>query len=196
MTHHTAKTNLEKGSSWPPEAIPHGVVLSVALYYPNAPTPHLGPDPRPPTVDSSKSRIGVKKWVSKKNCTIKVYVSCICLRLAQQTWLTLTVSLFLCISGSNAQDKGPWRVPCQLKNPFKGSRRLRGSLQVGAKQNNILPGEGVIDFCFQKRKQQKNESAAWPGWQLRQGRRASGQGLMVAVLNGSYAEPEKDTVRD
>ena len=49
MTHHTAKANLKKGSSWPPEAIPYGVVLSVALYYPNAPTPHLGPDPRPPS---------------------------------------------------------------------------------------------------------------------------------------------------
>ena len=48
MTHHTAKANLEKGSSWPPEAIPYGLVLSVALYYPNAPTPNLGPDPRPP----------------------------------------------------------------------------------------------------------------------------------------------------
>ena len=47
MTHHTAKANLEKGSSWPPEAIPYGLVLSVALYYPNAPTPHLRPNPRP-----------------------------------------------------------------------------------------------------------------------------------------------------
>ena len=25
MTHHTAKANLEKGSSWPSEAIPHGL---------------------------------------------------------------------------------------------------------------------------------------------------------------------------
>ena len=25
MTHHTAKANLEKGSSWPSEAIPYGV---------------------------------------------------------------------------------------------------------------------------------------------------------------------------
>ena len=24
MTHHTAQANLEKGSSWPPEAIPYG----------------------------------------------------------------------------------------------------------------------------------------------------------------------------
>ena len=30
MTHHTAKANLEKGSSWPPEAIPYGVSARVA----------------------------------------------------------------------------------------------------------------------------------------------------------------------
>ena len=50
MTHHPAKANLEKGSSWPPEAIPYGVVLSVDLSNPNLPNPHLGPDPRPPTL--------------------------------------------------------------------------------------------------------------------------------------------------
>ena len=47
-----------------------------------------------------------------------------------------------------------------------------------------------------KKETAKNESAVRPGWLLRQGRRASGQGLAVAVLNGSYAEPEKDTVGD
>ena len=31
MTHHTAKANLEKGASWPPEAIPYGVPLMVDL---------------------------------------------------------------------------------------------------------------------------------------------------------------------
>ena len=55
MTHITAKANLEKGSSWPPEAIPYGVVLSVDLSNPNLPNPHLGPDPRPPTLHKSAS---------------------------------------------------------------------------------------------------------------------------------------------
>ena len=53
ITHHTAKANLEKGSSWPPEAIPSGLVLSVALSNPNLPNPHLGPDPRPLTLHNS-----------------------------------------------------------------------------------------------------------------------------------------------
>ena len=50
MTHHTAKANLEKGSSWPPEAIPYGVSFRVAFYYPNGQDPYLGPDPRCPQV--------------------------------------------------------------------------------------------------------------------------------------------------
>ena len=53
MTDHKAKANLEKCSSWPPEAIPYGLSVSVALYYPNAPTPHLRPNPRPPTLHIS-----------------------------------------------------------------------------------------------------------------------------------------------
>ena len=31
------------------------------------------------------------------------------------------------LSGNNAQDKGPWRLPCQLKKSFKGLRRRWGS---------------------------------------------------------------------
>ena len=53
VTHHTAEANLEKGSSRPSEAIPYGLVLSVALSNPNLPNPHLGPDPRPPTLHKS-----------------------------------------------------------------------------------------------------------------------------------------------
>ena len=48
VTHHRAKANLEKGSSWPPEAISYEVSARVVLDYPNAPTSHLGPNPRPP----------------------------------------------------------------------------------------------------------------------------------------------------
>ena len=43
MTHHTAKANLEKGSSWPPEAILYCHSFRVAFYYPKVPNPHLGP---------------------------------------------------------------------------------------------------------------------------------------------------------
>ena len=50
MTHHTAKANLEKGFSWPPEAIPYGVHLRVDFWYPKGQNPHLGPDPRCPQV--------------------------------------------------------------------------------------------------------------------------------------------------
>ena len=53
MTHHTAKANLEKGSSWPPEAIPYGVphTRGLVLTQPISPTPWtrpkipLGPSP-------------------------------------------------------------------------------------------------------------------------------------------------------
>ena len=48
MSHHTAKANLEKGSSWPPEAIPYGVPLNIGFWYPDGQDPHLGPDPRCP----------------------------------------------------------------------------------------------------------------------------------------------------
>ena len=44
MTDHKAKANLEKGSSWPPEAIPYGDSFSVAFYNPKTPDPNLGPD--------------------------------------------------------------------------------------------------------------------------------------------------------
>ena len=50
MTHHTAKANLEKGSFWPPEAIPCGVHLRVDFLHPEGQNPHLGPDPRCPWV--------------------------------------------------------------------------------------------------------------------------------------------------
>ena len=39
----TAKASLEKGSSWPPEAIPYCHSFRVAFYYPKVPNPHLGP---------------------------------------------------------------------------------------------------------------------------------------------------------
>ena len=53
MTHHTAKANLEKGSSWPPEAIPYGLSYTMSLVLTQAtyPTPWtrpqipLGPSP-------------------------------------------------------------------------------------------------------------------------------------------------------
>ena len=32
MTHHTAKANLEKGSSWPPEVIPYGVSPPTSIW--------------------------------------------------------------------------------------------------------------------------------------------------------------------
>ena len=49
MTHHTAKANLEKGSSWPPEAIPYGVPRRVDFYYPKNQVAHLGFLPAGPT---------------------------------------------------------------------------------------------------------------------------------------------------
>ena len=41
MTHHTAKANLEKGSFWPPEAIPYGEwhIRGLVLTCPINPTP-------------------------------------------------------------------------------------------------------------------------------------------------------------
>ena len=44
MTHHTAKANLEKGSSWPPEAIPYCHSFCVTFYFPKTPNLHLGSD--------------------------------------------------------------------------------------------------------------------------------------------------------
>ena len=45
MTHHTAKANLEKGSSWPPEAIPYGAIHTrgLVLTQPISPTPWTRP---------------------------------------------------------------------------------------------------------------------------------------------------------
>ena len=45
MTHHTAKANLEKGSSWPPGAIPHGSppLRGLVLIQPISPTPWTRP---------------------------------------------------------------------------------------------------------------------------------------------------------
>ena len=49
MTHHTAKANLEKGSSWPPEAIPYGLsyTMSLVLTQPICPTPWTRPQMPP-----------------------------------------------------------------------------------------------------------------------------------------------------
>ena len=49
MTHHTAKANLEKGSSWPPEAIPHGLphIRGLVLTQPICPTPWTWPQMLP-----------------------------------------------------------------------------------------------------------------------------------------------------
>ena len=44
MTHHKAKANLEKGSSWPPEAIPYGVSFCVTFYHPKTTDLHFGSD--------------------------------------------------------------------------------------------------------------------------------------------------------
>ena len=44
MTDHKAKANLEKGSSWPPEAIPYGDSFCVTFYYPKTPNLHFGSD--------------------------------------------------------------------------------------------------------------------------------------------------------
>ena len=46
MTHHTAKANLEKGSSWPPEAIPHGLwhIRGLVLTQPISSTPWTRPE--------------------------------------------------------------------------------------------------------------------------------------------------------
>ena len=53
MTHHTAKANLEKGCSWPPEAIPYGVphIRGLVFTQPISPTPWTWPQ-RPPSSDS------------------------------------------------------------------------------------------------------------------------------------------------
>ena len=50
MTHQAVKANLEKGFSWPSEAIPYGLYLRVDFWYPKGQNPHLGPDPRCPQV--------------------------------------------------------------------------------------------------------------------------------------------------
>ena len=44
MTHHTTKANLEKSSSWPPEAIPYCHSFCVTFYYPKTPNLYLGSD--------------------------------------------------------------------------------------------------------------------------------------------------------
>ena len=43
MTHHTAKANLEKGSSWPPEVIPYRVSPPGYFHMTNLLAPHVGP---------------------------------------------------------------------------------------------------------------------------------------------------------
>ena len=45
MTHHTAKANLEKGSSWPPEAVPYGLphTMGLVLIQATCPTPWTRP---------------------------------------------------------------------------------------------------------------------------------------------------------
>ena len=44
--------------------------------------------------------------------------------------------------------EGPWRAPCQLKKPFKGLRRRRGSSQEEQKRI-VFPLWGVIDLPYQ-----------------------------------------------
>ena len=43
------------------------------------------------------------------------------------------------------QVEGPWRAPCQLKKPFKGPRRRRGSCWEERKRI-VFPRWGVIDL--------------------------------------------------
>ena len=78
------------------------------------------------SVDFSQSRISVSKCVFYKR-TIKVCVSCcwLCPGTSAPSAAHLTVSLYLCSSGRNAQGESsdPWRAPSQLKKPFKGPRR-------------------------------------------------------------------------
>ena len=61
------------------------------------------------SVDFSQSRIGVKKYVFNQH-TIKVCVTCFwrCLGTSVPSAAHLTVSLYLCSSGSNA--RGEWRA--------------------------------------------------------------------------------------
>ena len=71
-------------------------------------------------VGFSKSRINVKKWAFSK-CTTKVCVSCCwrCPGTAAPSAAHLTVSLYLCSSGSNARGAAThetWQLPGLLTN--------------------------------------------------------------------------------
>ena len=102
-------------------------------------------------VDCSLSqwRIGKKKCVFYKH-TIKVCVSCSlqCPGTSASCVAHLTVSLYLCSYGSNARVEGPWRVPCKLKKPFKGSWRRQWSC-LEKRKRKLFPRQGVIDQCRQ-----------------------------------------------
>ena len=86
MTHHTAKADLEKGFSWPPEAIPYGLYLRVDFWYPKGQNPHLGPDPRCPQVlkphlpiqllIKDTERVAILHTIFGKYCQL-LYIKCI-----------------------------------------------------------------------------------------------------------------------
>ena len=123
------------------------------------------------SVDFSQSRIGVNKCVFNKR-TIKVCVSCCwrCPGTSAPSAPHLTVSLYLCSSGSNV--RGELRAlegrHVSSKKPFKGPRRRQGSWWEERKRI-VFPDEGSL-ICppgksmifFYKTETQKNELVATP----------------------------------
>jgi len=91
------------------------------------------------------------KCVSNKR-TIKVCVSCSwqCPGTSASSAAHLTVSLFLCSSGINAQWKSrALEGRCvSSKKPFKGQRQRQGSCWEERKRK-VIPQRGVIDFANQ-----------------------------------------------
>ena len=71
-------------------------------------------------------------WMKENKCVFdkhstKARVSCSWRRVPSATHLTVsTVHASLCFHDQRTRlgRKGPWRVPCQLKKPFKGTRQF------------------------------------------------------------------------
>ena len=57
--------------------------------------------------------------------------------------------------------EGPWRAPCQLKKPFKSSRRRRGSWSWEERRSIVFPNKGSLichpgkSMIFYKKKTEK-----------------------------------------
>ena len=87
-----------------------------------------------------------KTSVFSKN-TLSKFVSIVLDSFLGLLHLALTVSLYLCISGSNAWGEGwgPWRALCQLKKTFKCPRQRPGSSWEERKKK-LFPEIGVLDL--------------------------------------------------